>query len=231
MNYIKNQRVAVLFAVVIFFTAIKIVAAFYSGFSAAPFDVFTFLFTEPIRYIFIIACLIAAIIKESIRKRKVLALIALALLILIGLIPTGHYYTLGALLSIQNANPDQFRSEARTLMDQYGAKTKFSDDPPRVLNQYEQFPRSKIPLPILRAHIRDKFVFDKYIFIEKAGLGGSFRGFIVFRDGSDIWKDEKSVTLLEGCSYCWKIRIIDGLYWYHAAPVEEENARLDFLSE
>ena len=74
-------------------------------------------------------------------------------------------------------------------------------------------------------------MFEKYVFIEKFGLGGSFRGFIVFREGSDIWQDQQPITRLEGCSYCWKIRIINGLYWYHAAPVEEGDDVLDFLAK
>lgn len=230
MDYIKNHKVASLFAGIIGFTLIRILAAFYSGLSAAPFDVGTVMFTEPIRYILIIACVLSADGREPVRKRKLVAVLSLASLVIIGLIPTGHYYTLGALLSIRNANPEQVRNEARTLFAKYGANTKFSDVPPRVRNQYQQFPRSHIPRPILKANIREIFVFEKYIFIEKAGLGGAFRGFIVFRDGADIWKDEKSVTRLEGCSYCWKIRIIDGLYWYHAAPVEEEDAVFDFLA-
>jgi hypothetical protein len=197
MNYIKNQRVALLFVGVVIFTVIRIVTAFYSGYSAVPYDVFSFLFTEPIRYILIIICVIVVIRTELSRNRKALAFVALTLLLIIGLVPTGHYVTLGALRSMDDANPEQFRDEARILFDEYGSNTKFSDSPPRVLNQYERFPRSKIPLPMLRANIGDVFVLDKYVLIEKFGLGGSFRGFIVFREGADIWDDEKPITLLE----------------------------------
>jgi hypothetical protein len=232
MNYIKNHKVALLIFGIIIFSIIKIAAEFYSGYSAVPYYVMSLFFTEPIRYVLIIICVIAVVIaKELSKNRKALIFIALTLLLVIGLIPDGHFVTLGALLSIRNANPEQFRNEARILFDEYGSNTKFSDNPQRVINQYALFPRSKLPLSILWANIGDVFILDKYILIEKFGLGGSFRGFIVFRKGGDIWENDKPVTLLEGCSYCWKIRIIDGLYWYHAAPVEEENARLDFLSE
>lgn len=232
MNYIKNNRVAILIVGIITLSIIKIASGFYSGYSAAPYYVMSLFSTEPIRYILIVICVITVIIaKEFHKKRKILILIALAFLLVIGLIPDGHFVTLGALRSIDNANPKQFRDDARILFDVYGSNTKFSDSPQRVINQYALYPRSKLPPSILRAHIGDVFILEKYILIEKFGLGGSFRGFIVFREGADIWKNDKPITLLEGCSYCWKIRITDGLYWYHAAPVEEDNARLDFLSE
>lgn len=232
MNYIKNHRVALLIVGIIVFSIIRIAAAFYSGYSAVPYYVMSLFSTEPIRYVLIIICVIAVIIAKKLSKnRKAIIFIALTLLLGIGLIPDGHFVTLGALLSIRNANPDQFRDETRILFDEYGSNTKFSDSPQRVIDQYALFPRSKLPPSILRANIGDVFILEKYILVEKFGLGGSFRGFIVFPEGADIWKSDKSVTLLEGCSYCWKIQIIEGLYWYHAAPVEEENARLDFLSE
>jgi hypothetical protein len=232
MNFIKKHRVTLLFTGVVFFTIISISAAFYSGYSSRYYEIFSLFLSEPIRYILLIIYVIVVFIaKELSRNRKAFAIIAITLMLFIGLIPSEHFLTLGALLSIHNANPEQFRDEARTLFDEYGPNTMFHDGPPRDLYQYASFPRSKIPLPILKANIGDVFILDKYILIEKFGLGGSFRGFIVFKEDTDIWKDEKPITLLEGCSDCWKIRIIDGLYWYDAAPIEEENARLDFLSE
>jgi hypothetical protein len=231
MNYIKSHKVALLIAGIIVFSVVKFAAEFYSGYLAAPFWVMALFSTEPIRYILIAICVIVIItIKELNKKRKVLIFIALALLLAIGLIPDGHFVTLGALRSIDNANPEQFRDDAREMLNDYEPDTLFSDSPRRNLDQV-QLPRNKIPPSILRANIGDAFILEKYMLIEKFGLGGSFRGFIVFREGEDIWKNDDSITRLEGCSYCWKIRITDGLYWYHAAPVEEENARLDFLSK
>ena len=111
----------------------------------------------------------------------------------------------------------------------YGSNTRFSDSPQRVINsRYAVFPRNRLPPSILSANIGDAFILEEYILVEKFGLGGSFRGFRVYNEGADIWTNDKSVTRLEGCSYCLEDRIVDGLYWYHAAPVEEENARLDF---
>jgi hypothetical protein len=232
LNYINNHKVALLFVAIILFSIIRIATAFHSGYSARPYDALSIFVTEPIRYLLIVICVIVVVIAGELnRNRKALVFLALIILLIVGLIPTGHFVTLDALLSVRNANPEEFRDEARTLFIEYASNTMFSDRPQRVLNQYAVFPRSKLPLPILRANIGDVFILKRYILIEKFGLGGSFRGFIVFREGADIWKNDKPVMLLAGCSYCWKVRIIDGLYWYHAAPVEEENARLDFLSE
>ena len=216
---------------IIILSIVKIASGFYSGYSAVPYYVMSLLSTEPIRYILVVICAITVIItKELNKKRKALILIVLASLLVIGLIPDGHFVTLGALISIHNTNPEQFRDDAREMLNEYEPDILFSDSPQRNLDQV-QLPRNKIPPSILKANIGDIFILKNYILIEKFGLGGSFRGFIVFREGTDIWKNDLSATRLEGCSYCWKIRIVDGLYWYHAAPVEEENARLDFLSE
>ena len=232
MNYIKINRVTILIIGIVALLIIKIASGFYSGYYAAPYCVMSLFSTEPIRYILTVICVVVVIVaKELSKKHKAIIFITLVLLLAIGLIPDGNFVTLGALRSIDNANPEQFRDDARVLFDEYGSNTKFSDSPQRVINQYALFPRNKLPPSILSANIGDVFILEKYLLIEKLGLGGSFRGFIVFREGEDIWKNDESVTRLEGCSYCWKIRITDGLYWYHAAPVEEENARLDFLSE
>jgi hypothetical protein len=231
VSYIRANGRAALFIGIVALTLIRVVAAFYSGLSGCPYDVISLLSTEPIRYILLVLAAIVVLSREVSRSRKIFALSAMALLFLIGLIPTGHYLTLGALLSMRNANAEPLRDEARRLLAEYGADTKFSDTPPRVLYQYEQFPRSDIPPSISRASIGDVFLLENYVLIEKFGLGGSFRGFIVFREGFDPWSEGQAIALLDGCSYCWRIRIIDGLYWYHAAPVDEGDARLDFLSE
>jgi hypothetical protein len=232
MDYIKIRPVAFLIVGIIILLIVKFAAEFYSGYLAAPFWVMALFSTEPIRYILIAICVIVVVtIKEWNKKHKALISAALALLLVIGLIPAGHFITLGALSSIDNTDPNKFRDDARSLFDEYGSSTKFIDSPQRVINQYALFPRSQLPSSILSANIADVFILEKHILVEKFGLGGSFRGFIVFRKDADIWKNDKPVTLLDGCSYCWKIRIVDGLYWYHAAPVEEEDAVLDFLAK
>ncbi|HET9905247.1 MAG TPA: hypothetical protein VFQ23_01360 [Anaerolineales bacterium] len=199
---------------------VRVVIPFYSGYYASLLDIFL-LCTEPIRYMLLIGSVIVLIKIELTRKRKFLTFAVVTLLFVLGLIPTGHYLTLGALHSLDSANPEQFRNAAREMLDEYEPDTLFSDNPPRNLDQ-TQVPRDKIPYSIVRANVRDMLVLKDYVFVEKFGLLGLFRGFIVFRVGSDIWKNDKAFTLLEGCSYCWKIRVIEGLYWYHAVPTGEE---------
>jgi hypothetical protein len=58
-------------------------------------------------------------------------------------------------------------------------------------------------------------ILDNAVLIEKFGLGGRFRGFVVFPEGKDLWKDAPNAYLQSGCKDCWKIRITEGLYWYH----------------
>jgi len=229
MNYIKNNKVVLLLIGVVVFTFIRIAAAFYSGYSAISYDVLSFLSTEPVRYLLIITCsIIIVIAKDLSRNRKVSAFVALTFLLLIGLVPTGHFLTLGALFSIHNANPQQIRNDARVLMDKYEAKTYFSDEKNQRFFINDPIPKNKLPLSLQNANIKDVLVLDDYVFIEKFGMRGLFRGFIVFREGSDIWKNEKDIVLLNGCSYCWKIRVIDGLYWYHAVPTKDEVATVAF---
>ena len=68
--------------------------------------------------------------------------------------------------------------------------------------------------------IIDVLVLDDYVLFEKHGLCCVFRGFIAFREGADLWANEGSYTLLNTCVDCWRIRIVDGLYWYHADPID-----------
>jgi hypothetical protein len=162
------------------------------------------------------------------RRSKVRVSVAIVLLIAVGLVPTGHFMTLGALLSIHNANPEQIRNDTRILLNEYEAKTYFSYEKNQRFFFSEPIPKNKLPPSLQNETINDVLVLDDYVFLEKFGLRGLFRGFIVFREGSDIWKNEKSITLLDGCGYCWKVRVIDGLYWYHAVPIEEEVATVAF---
>ncbi len=223
MNYIKNHKVALLIAGIIVFSIVKFAAEFYSGYLAVPFWVMALFFAEPIRYILIAICIIVVItIKELNKKRKAFIFIALALLLVIGLIPDGHFITLGALLSIRNANPVEIRDDARLLLDEYPAETLFSNNENQRYPFNNPIPKSKLPQSLQKEKINDVLVMSNYIFLEKFGATGLFRGFIIFREGEDVWTNDKDVMLIEGCSYCWKIRIIDGFYWYYGNPIDED---------
>ena len=223
MNYFKNHRVAIMFGGVIVFTLIKILVAFYSGYLAVPFWVMALFFTEPIRYILIAICIIVVItIKELNKKRKALIFIALALLLVVGLTPDGHFITLGALFSIRNTNPVEIRDDARLLLDEYPAETLFSNDKNQRYPFNNPVPKSELPQSLQKEKINDVLVMSNYVFLEKFGATGLFRGFIIFREGEDVWINDKDVLLIEGCNYCWKIRIIDDFYWYYGNPTDED---------
>ena len=225
--YIKNHRFALLFAGIFILTILRIAIPFSSGYFGRFYDVFL-ICTEGIRYIFIVSCAIVIIISKLNRKHKVLGFVTGVFLIVIGLIPTGHFMTLGALLSIQNANPEHIRDDARLLMDKYEAETLFSNNRNQRYPFNNPIPKNELPLSLQNENLNDVLVLDDYVFIEKFGVTALFRGFIVFREGSDIWENEKAITLLDGCNHCWKIRVIDGLYWYHDVPREEEVATFVF---
>jgi hypothetical protein len=155
-------------------------------------------------------------------KRKVLLTLAMVFLISVDLIPTEHFMTLGAVFSIHNANPEQIRDDARLLLDKYQAETLFSNDKNQRYPFNNPIPKNKLPLSLQNENINDVLVMSNYVFLEKFGATGLFRGFIIFREDEDIWINDKDVMLVEGCSYCWKIRIIDGVYWYHGNPTDED---------
>ena len=223
MAYIKNHLLALLLAGIAILTIFRIAIAFSSGYFGQFYDIFL-ICTDGIRYIFLVICAIVIIISMMNRKSKVLASASLIFLIAVGLISTGHFMTLGALLSIQNANPEQIRKDARLLMDKYQPQTIFSDNRNQRYPFNDPIPKSELPLSLQNENFNDVLVLDDYVFIEKFGVTALFRGFIVFREGADIWDAEKTITRLDGCSYCWKIRVLDDLYWYHDVPREEEVA-------
>jgi len=225
--FIKNRQSPLLLTGIFLLTIFRILIPFSSGYYGVFNDVFL-LCTDGVRYALIAIYATTTIITILNRNHKLLSSVLWIVLILAGLMPIGNFTTLGALLSLDNANPEQFRNDARTVLDEYGPRTLFSDLPQRVRNEYPQVPRRRIPPSILRANVGDMLVLKDYVFVEKFGLNGLFRGFVVFREGSDVWQHEKPFTLLEGCSYCWRIRVIDGLYWYHAVPIEEEVTTVAF---
>jgi hypothetical protein len=226
-DYIKNHKVGLLLTGIVLLTLLKFAIAFSSGYFGR-FYFFSPLCVETVRYILIMVCAVGIIVSKLDRKQKILVSVSGVLLIAIGLIPTGHFMTLGALLSIDNAKPKQIRDDARVLMEEYEAKTYFSDQSNQRFFFSEPIPKNRLPPSLQNENLNEVLVLDDYVFLEKFGLRGLFRGFIVFREGSDIWKNEKSIMRLDGCSYCWRIRVIDGLYWYHAVPIEEEIATVAF---
>jgi hypothetical protein len=180
-------------------------------------------FVTGVRITLIVFCIVVtgwSILKH---QREMFFTVLWILLLLFGSvlnqIPQGHFETLGGLLSIQIANPKQVLHDSRVLIDEYQPMTCIG------YNQ-QRFPcnnpieRDKLPDSIKKLHVGNVLILDNYVLIEKFGLQGVFRGFVVFREGADIWRNEKDVARQDGCNDCWKIRILDGIYWYHADPLD-----------
>ncbi len=133
-------------------------------------------------------------------------------LVIIGLIPRGHFVTLGALYSVYESNPADIVADARRLMQEYKPMTCFGFPEREPCN--EPIPSAELPLSFQKVIHGHVLILDNAVLIEKMGLQGIFRGFVIFPEGKDIWESEPSIQLQKDCNDCWKIRIIEGLYWY-----------------
>jgi hypothetical protein len=221
--YFKEHKLAVLFLVFALFSIFRILGYVYDGYYIISnvFSILALLITDGLIYVLIIGSL-AVIIRSIFKKQhKMWFTVFWVILTFLRLIPSGDLQTLGALLSIQNANPSLVRDDSRMLLSQYEPMTHFGYFPGRPPFD-KPISKDKLPASLRKVHIGDVLILENYVFIEKHGLSGLFRGFVVFREGFDIWRDERSVVLQEGCSTCWKIRIIDGLYWFHDEPQAED---------
>jgi hypothetical protein len=222
---IKNQNLTLPVHGVIVTTVIRIVLPFYSGYSGNGFGLVV-LCTEPIRYLLLLLCGIIISSSAVAGTKKLLRFLALTLLFSFGLVHIENFTTLGIVLSIHNANPTQIRDDARNLMDELDRPTHFTNYVQQRVLVGEFVPKERLPQSLQSERFNDILVMDDKVFLEKQGLCCLFRGFIVFKEGSDIWKAEEPFKLLDGCNHCWRIRIIEGLYWYHDVPSKEETSTI-----
>lgn len=219
-NFIKKHLLSTLLIIIALALIVELILYVYYGYSAGNISIrLSMGLLAVVRYILILICVVVTISLIVKHQHKLVFTLLWVFLAVLGQIPKGHFETLGALFSLYNSNPSQVRDEARTLIDEYAPMTciGYQHQRPPCDNP---IPHDKLPSSIQHVHVRNVLVFDDYILMEKFGLEGVFRGFVVFRKGSDPWINEKSVTFQSGCNTCWKIRIIDGLYWYHANPAD-----------
>jgi hypothetical protein len=174
----------------------------------------------PVRVMLLVALFIVAV--RSITKKRHPVRIAISFIVIVGvsIIPSGNFDALGGLLSIYDSGPERILSDARRLLTEYPEMTHFSIQPKRYpLNH--PIPKEELPSSIQDLNIVDVLVLDDSVLLEKHGLQGVFIGFIAFREDKDPWVEHKPYDLmLDACIDCWRIRIIDGLYWYHADPAD-----------
>ncbi len=170
-----------------------------------------------VRYILILTCIggIAWLAsKKHFEKVVVFSLIAL---ISIGIVPKVHFETLGSLISLFKANPQHVLNDARLLADKYPEMTCIGYENQRFPCN-EPVSRNNLPPSFKSMHAVNVLILNDYVLIEKFGLQGVFRGFVIFRNDSNIWIDEQAITHQKGCFTCLRVRIINGLYWYQAGP-------------
>ena len=188
-----------------------------------PGDIIIYLLTDltaGIGNIFIFICIIITIWSIFKHKHKMFFTLSWVFLAILGAalkqIPIGHFETLGGLLSVYNANPEQVLSDARRLADDYPSMTCIGNPHQRYPCD-NPIPPNVLPPSLQNLRVRNILILDDYVLVEKFGLLGVFRGFVVFRKGFDLWESEASISRRD-CSGCWKIRIIDDLYWFSANP-------------
>lgn len=186
-------------------------------------DIIIYLFTyltSGIGNIFILICIIITTRSVFKHQHKMFFTLSWVFLAILGValkqIPIGHFETLGGLLSVYSVNPKQVLSDARKLANDYPSMTCIGNPHQRYPCDNSIHPNT-LPLSLQNLHVGNILILDNYVLIEKFGLQGIFRGFVVFRKGFDLWENDVSITRRD-CSDCWKIRIIDGLYWYSANP-------------
>lgn len=190
---------------------------FYGYFSNSTFLLLFILVIPCIRYLILLTLLILIVrLVVKYRTANIMVMIIWLLFALIGQIPKDYFHTLGSLISIYNADTNKILFDARYLLNNYESMSYFGALSRYPLNNPISF--TKIPISIQEIHISSVLVLDNYVLIEKRGLEGVFRGFVAFREGFDIWENDNAIVFQNNCITCLKIRIAEGLYWYHADP-------------
>jgi hypothetical protein len=201
------------------------------GYTSGSGFVFLFMFSTPaLRLTLVLVCIGLSAWLLFKNKQQLSFTVLWLLLAVVGFfahrVPLGHYETVGGLLSLIGADPYQASLDARHLADEYPVMTCFGfpqrhpcDDPVSP---------DQIPESIQQIHASQSLlILTDYVLIEKFGLLGVFRGYIAFREGSDPWQNEKRISRLPGCDDCWKIRIVDGFYWYVDSDADERAIFFD----
>lgn len=171
-------------------------------------------------------CLVTTVV-GFLKKQKNTTLFALSWIIvsIINSTIDHRFYAVGsALLSVHQAGAKNVFFDALEIARRYPAITCIRTLPKRYPCENPLDP-SVLPESIRELNPSSVIVEKEYILLEKIGLEGVYRGFIIFRDEFDPWLLEADVILQTECIDCWRIRIIDGMYWYH----ETSDFKINFL--
>lgn len=220
INKIKNHPFQLLLAILAILILAEYIAYFSWGYNRSGL-IYILLggnFINDIRFVLFAICtgwVIWSIIK---RQYKYLFAFIWVVLLLLNSFPKEQFYPLGGVASMHAADPDKVLIDARTLLNEYEPMTHFGFPQRPPLDK--PLPLDNLPASLNIEIFSNVLVLENYVLIEKHGLGGVFRGYVAFREGFDLWENEGRISLFDTCSICWKIRIIDGLYWYNADPME-----------
>ena len=164
-----------------------------------------------------IVCFAVIVVWQIIKRETNNKLILLGLLLLvIGQIPKLSFDNIGSIFALYRADFTDILVDTRQLFDDYPPMSCFVYDTQRPLCD-DQFSLNNLPISLQKAHVGNVLIMDDYIFLEKFGMVGVFRGYVVFKNNTNVWSDQP-IFVHGKCIHCWKIRITEGLYWYSADP-------------
>jgi len=192
------------------------------GYTSGDFLVyFAMDFTTGIEYVIVAFCVVVTIWSTIKRYRQMLFTLSWVSIFIISLmlnrIPLEPFEVIGSLIAVYKVDPNQLVNDTRSLAYKYPVNTCIGY-PNQRYPCNDPVSRDQLPVSLQGLHVKNVLISKDYVLLEKFGMQGVFRGFVVFRKGFDLWKAENNVTLQKNCDFCWKIRIVDGLYWYHADP-------------
>jgi hypothetical protein len=208
----STQRYLKLLAVII---VIEIMGKFLSGYCLEDCDFsILLLLMFPIRILLVIL-VFRQIIRDFISQSYEWKYLILGVLLIgISMVPKEHYSTFGKIASMNNSDPTSVLGAARDMLDTYEPMTHFGR--PHRTPFLNPRPLDEVPQKIKAVHKGEVLVLENAVLLENgsSGFEPAFAGFVVFREGYDPWENEKQIVLDDFWYAIWRIRIIDGLYWY-----------------
>lgn len=219
MDTLKNKKLFQILAAVLFLMfVIKVSLLFMTGYNYFGGVVTPLVITinSAIYNVLLLIWLFSNVTLTIKHKKYYVYIFTWVMALILGQIPSYNFFTLGALYAMKAANPEQVVADAMNLAEIYppmtciGFPARFPCDNPV---SYEVLPPS-----IKAAHPSHVLILNDYVLLEKEGLEGVFRGFVIFYRDKDVWKNGDAALLQEDCNVCWKIRIFDSLYWYYETP-------------
>jgi len=194
---------------------IEIMGKFLSGYCLEDCDFsILILLMFPIRILLVIL-VFRQIIRDFISRSYEWKYVILSVLLIgISMVPKEHYSTFGKIAYMNNSDPTSVLDAARDMLDVYEPMTHFGR--PHRTPFLNPRPLDEVPQKVKAVHKGEVLVLENAVLLKDGSLGfePAFAGFVVFRERYDPWENDKQIVLDDFWYASWKIRIIDGLYWY-----------------